>query len=237
MTNTSGSPVTVTFQQNIPLADSRGNSTSVQLNLSMVLPNNKSDGIHNSGIAGTGTGSDQLTANPTQLMSQSWFVNGTSETVIFQLTGLTPNFTYGLFMYGAGPNDGNGASFSLPPINQGAGYGTGTGWYSTGGLAGTGAYLTVPTAASSYHSVFSASGGSNPAPEQGLTWVLLPTVADPNGNLSIYIQEDNVSGTKGFVNGFQLEPVPEPATLSLLGAAALGLLARRHRESHSSPPI
>jgi hypothetical protein len=83
--------------------------------------------------------------------------------------------------------------------------------------------------------VFSISGGNNPLPEQGLTWVLLPGVVDPNGNLEIFVQEDNASGSNAFVNGFQLDFIPEPATLGLFSAAAaLGLLARRRRENY--PP-
>jgi hypothetical protein len=231
MTNSTGSTVTVTFQQNLPLADSLGNNTGVMLNVLATVPNNKSDGIHNSGLPlALGTGSDGLTANPVQVMGQSWSSNGSSETLIFQLTGLTPNFTFNLYMYGGGPNGGNGASFSLPASNRGEGYGSGTGWYSTAGFGNNGAYLTVPGGSSTYHSVFSTSGGNNPAPEQGLAWVLLPSVADANGNLSVYVQEDNPTTSKGYVNGFQLEPVPEPATLSLLGAAALGLLSRRRRD-------
>jgi hypothetical protein len=178
-----------------------------------------------------------LTANPVEVISQSWFANSSSETIIFQLTGLTPNGHYNAYMYGAGPNNGNGASFSLPTANQGTGYGTGAGWDPTGALgsgAGTlavGAYVTEPTGSSTFHSVFSASGGNNPTPEQGLSWVLLPGMADPNGNLSILVQVDALSTSKGYLNGFQLQPlVPEPATLGLIGAAAAGLLTRRRKE-------
>ena len=82
--------------------------------------------------------------------------------------------------------------------------------------------------------MFSASGGNNPTPEQGLSWVLLPAKADANGNLQIFVNEDHGSTIKAFTNGFGIDGtftlVPEPASIGLLGAAALGLLSRRRRE-------
>jgi hypothetical protein len=226
---TSGATNTVTFQTNLPLVDSTGASTGVKLAIEMTEPNNHSDGIHSSAVTGLGTGTDGLTANPKELMSQSWVSNSSSETIIFALTGLTPNAPYNVYAYGGGSNAGNGAAFSLPTANQGTGYGTGAGWQSTAALGGAaGAYTTVLPATATYHSVFSASGGSNPTPEQGLTWVLLPAVADANGDLLLFNQE-NVNG-KGYVNGFQIQSAPEPASIGLLGAAALGLLSRRRRE-------
>jgi PEP-CTERM motif-containing protein len=226
---------TVTFQANLPLADSTGAPTTVSLAyVAEYLPSSKSDEIHTNGVTGVGTDSQGLTANPTSLMSHSWTSSSTSENLVFQLTGLTPNANFTLYIYGGGPNGGNGGSYSLATANQGTGYGTGTSWVATGGVAGAGAYLTVPNTIS-YHSVFSANGGNNPAPEQGLSWVLLPAMADANGNLQFFVETDNDSGSKGFINGFQLDGAitvtPEPASIAMLGAAALGLLGRRRREN------
>jgi hypothetical protein len=231
--------VTVTFQTNIPLADSAG--VPVTANLAYIaetLPSGKSDEIKINGVVGTGTDTQGLTANPTALMSSNWGTNSTSESLVFQLTGLTPNAQYNLYIYGGGSNAGNGASFQLASGNHGTGYGTGLGWVGTGGLAGNGAYITVPnTNSSGYHSVFSSSGGNNPTPEQGLSWVLLPAMADASGNLQFFAEVDQsntVKTSKPFINGFQLDgsftPVPEPATIGLLGAAALGLMSRRRRQ-------
>jgi hypothetical protein len=177
-----------------------------------------------------GTGSDGLTTNPQALIQNSWSGGGSTDTLIFQLTGLTPNAPYNLYMYGAGPNGGNGGAFSLNGGNQGSGYGSGAGWVATAGTSGNGAYVTVPTggATGTFHSVFSASGGNNPTPEQGITWVLLPAVADANGDLSVF-DYNNLVGNKPYENGFQIQLAPEPATLGLLGAAAAGVLTRRRK--------
>lgn len=232
--NTTGATLTVTYQQNLPLVDSQGTATGVQLNILFGDPNNKSDGYHSSAVPSEpGTGSDGLTANPEGLINQSWSAGGSTDTLIFQLTGLVANAHYNLYMYGSGPNGGNGGAFLLPTANQGTNYGSGAGWVSTAGLGNVGAYMTVPTGGSSgtFHSVFSSNGGNNPTPEQGITWVLVPAVADANGDLSI-LDQNNLVGNKPYANGFQIQyvsAVPEPATLGLLGAAAAGVLARRRK--------
>jgi hypothetical protein len=237
-TNSTGAPLTITFQQNIPLTSSTHGSSAtvlnpsgIQLNVLFVEPNNKSDGFHSPSLVGPNTGSDGLTINPSALMSLSWEASSPSDTLIFQLTGLIPNSNYNLYMYGTGPNGGNGGAFSLLPANQGAGYGSGAGWVSTAGLNSQGAYITEPTSGT-FHSVFSSNGGNNPTPEQGISWVLLPSFADANGNISIF-EQPNLVTEKSFINGFQIQSltpyVPEPASLGLLAAAATTALARRHK--------
>jgi hypothetical protein len=224
---TSGSTVTITYQVNIPLADSSGVPTTASLAyIASTDPNNHTDGIHNVGLTTAGTGTDGLTANPTELMSHSWETNATSEALIFQLTGLTVNANYNLYIYGAGAtaNNGNGGTYILPAANQGTGYNS-----------SSGAYTTEPSSVSAFHSVFSSNGGNNPTPEQGLSWVLIPAKADANGNLQFIAEEDTKTGIKGYINGFQLDGAitltPEPTSVALLGAAGLGLAGRRRRDN------
>ncbi len=209
--NTSGSQLTYTVEQNLPLVDSLGNASSITISsIQFSENNNKTDTIHQTGmVSGTNPGSDGLSANPSQLVGQSWFDNGTSEYMIFNLSGLTAGARYDLYIYGAGQNNGYGGTYTVPVANQGPGY-----------VATANAYTTEPSSTSIYRSIFDGTG--SPAGEQGLTWVVLPVQADGSGDLSFNVNKDGLSGIKGSINGFQLQPatVPEPGTLALLGLGA-----------------
>jgi hypothetical protein len=226
--NTTGSTITTIYQQNIPLVNSLGASTGVQLSLSFTEANGKDDTVHNIGIASS-TGTDGLAANPvlntssnpsTQgLMEQSWFDNGTTEEINFGLTGLIPGHEYNLYVYGSGNTTGNGGTYTVPTANQGTGYNTSSGFYST-----------EPTGVID-RSVFDSTG-INPLPEEGLTWTVLPVMADGNGDLTFSVNKDVSSTSKGVVNGFQLDDltlVPEPASIGLLAMSGLTLMARSRK--------
>jgi hypothetical protein len=211
--NASGGNITFVTEQNLPLVNSLGAASPVTISSIQFTENNgKNDTIHNTGtVAGTFPGTDGLAANPLQLMNQSWFDNGTSESITFNLSGLTPSGVYNLYIYGSGQSNGYGGTFTAPVANRGPGYN-----------AAANAYTTEPTAAGMYRSVFDGTG-INPTPEQGLSWVLLPVQADGSGNLSFTTAKDGLSGIKGSINGFQLDVVPEPSTLALAGAG-LGMM-------------
>lgn len=223
---------TTVLESAVPLNDSFGNTTPVQLNVSLAS-GTKNDSIHNEGVSTASTPEDDgLVPNPAALMSQSWQLNSTNEQIIFELTGLNPGAPYNLYVYGAGTNRGNGGGFALPDtVNQGVGYGTGAGWD-----AATSDYNTEPTnndAHDIHRSVFDATN-IDPTPEQGLSWVLLPTVADPNGDATFTVSLDANVGTfagniKGSINGFQIQPAPEPASLGVAAMAITGMLAGRRR--------
>ena len=219
--NTGGSQLTYTVEQNLSLVDSGNNASSISISSIQFSENSgKTDTIHNTGmVAGTNPGTDGLSANPSSLMGQSWFDNGTSEYMIFNLTGLTPGNFYSLYIYGAGQNVGYGGTYTVPTANQASGYNT-----------AANAYTTEPSATSIYRSVVDGTG--NASTENGLTWVVLPVQADSSGDLSFDVLKDGTSGIKGSINGFQLQPVPtpEPGTMALLGsglALAASMLRRR----------
>jgi hypothetical protein len=236
--NTTGSAITTIYQQNIPLVNSLGTSTADLLSVSFTENNNKNDTIHQTGMGnGTNPGTDGLAANPalptqagppngpanlTGLVGQSWFNNGAgSEIMNFGLTGLIPGHSYKLYVYGAGANNGNGGTYTVPAANQDIVNG-----YNTA----SGAYSTEPNKNGIYRSVFDATG-INPAPELGLTWTVLPVVADGSGNLTFSVSTDVATGSKGYINGFQLDDlnVPEPASVGLLGVGSLALMLRKRK--------
>jgi hypothetical protein len=223
MANTSGSQLTFTVAQNLSLVDSMNNPSSVEISSIQFSENNgKTDGINQTGISTGNPGSDGLSANPTQLENQSWFDNGTSEYMIFNLSGLVAGNAYNLYIYGAGSGLGYGGSFTVPMANQGSGYNT-----------AANAYNTEPSSSSIYRSV--VNGANNPTPEEGLSWTLVPVVADANGDLSFDVMKDGLSGIKGSINGFQLQAVaaPEPSTLALASLGSLGLLLNYRRRMRS----
>jgi hypothetical protein len=208
MQNQTDGVATLTVQKSLPLADSTGAATQVKLNVLYLEAANKSNGIHNAGLSNsTPAGADGLETNPKELITPSWVVGGTADKIEFQLTGLTPNSAIDLFIYGAGKN-GNGGSFALADANQGTGYNS-----------AEGAYTTEPTKGSVYHSVF-ASGGTDPKPEEGKSWVVLPAQVDAGGNLVFFTEYDHGTKVKGSINGFQVQPVDGSSRKAAAGATS-----------------
>jgi hypothetical protein len=216
-----GSNLTSVVEQNLSLVDSHDNVSPIAISQILFTEGNgKNDTIHQTGIvAGTNPGLDGLSSNPALLMNQSWVTNGTAETITFSLTGLVPSSPYALYIYGAGGNIGSGGTYTLPAANQGVGY-----------IATAGNYSTEPNKTGAFRSVFDSTG-INPTPELGLSWQLLPAVADASGDLSFTVNTDLATGIKGSINGFQLDTVntPEPASLGFLAVGAAALLGRRRK--------
>jgi hypothetical protein len=199
--NGTGAVVTIVFQKNIPLSDSTGTATPAKLNVLYLEAPDKSNGIHSAALpSSTGTDADGLEVNPKELIKTSWIAGSTAEQIEFQLTGLTPNQTFDLFIYGAGKN-GNGGTFTIADPNQGSGYNK-----------TEGAYTTEPTEGSVYHSVFGGKSGIDPKPEEGKTWLVLPAQADGQGSLAFFVNHHHGTKIKGSINGFQLQPAAASTT-------------------------
>jgi hypothetical protein len=228
----------VLYQQNLPLVDSTGASTTAQLNVSAIEGPGKLDSIHTTSNVPSTAGSDGLLPNPANstylvssvatngngyaasnvqrlLMGNEWVANGASDGMSIQLTGLTAyaGDTFSLYVYGAGSAAGQGGLFTLAAGNGG------------------GAVSTNSTASGRFLSVFDSSG-IDPAPEKTLSWNLLTGTVDSSGNVAFTVTA-TASGLKPSANGFQLDiavPVPEPTSAGLLAIGSVGLLGRRRRK-------
>jgi PEP-CTERM motif len=232
--NATGGNVDVTFEQDIALKDSLGNPTSATFTFQEVLPNGKSDFLHgsgsNSGTNGTdglapdpGSTNDGITAGSSHLlmMASGWIYQSTSESGIITIGGLTAGSQYDLYVYADGCTAGMGGTFTLASANSDVAGDT------------VGAVTTNTGASTWFRSVFSSNTGDNPAPEQGKSWNELVATADTNGNITF--TDTNSSSVKEAIDGLQIDevpsaPVPEPASLGLLGLSGLGLMIRRRRK-------
>lgn len=124
------------------------------------------------------------------------------------LSGLTDSGTYELYLYASNGSYGGGASkFVL--------------------TAGTGG----PIAGSNAATTGNASGASSGTFTENASYVIFDVTATATGTIGI--TSDPITGNPsynntGLINGLQLvsssAAVPEPASLALLGAGALGLL-------------
>jgi hypothetical protein len=226
----------VLYEQNLSLVDSGDNATGVTLNISAIESNGKSDNIHVNGSVVTGT--DSLAANPAnstpvtgsgpdgygtsgashnELMTPSWIANGAAEGFLFTLNGLTPNGVYDLYVYGAGSAVGQGGTFTLTD--------------SSGTPTGGGSVTTNSVATALNKSIFTGPGSSTLLPAGG-AWNMIQATADGTGSLSFSeLTSETTGAVKPAINGFQIDAVPEPTSLGLIGLGGLSLLARRRRSS------
>ena len=134
------------------------------------------------------------------LLQSYWFWGG-GQTGSFTITGLNPGSSYGLYLYAAAGEVGNG---------QGAAFVANGGYLgeTNGGLSNATA-TTIPTS------------------DLGISYVEGTVVADTNGDISVSMGSNTTKPTFGPIfNGFQLitPAVPEPATLGLFALGALDLL-------------
>jgi hypothetical protein len=213
----------VLYEQNIPLVDSSGATTSVTLNASAIESNGKADAIHTGHNDAAGAGTDGLAPGPSttldgygtdagaahlELMNTAWVANGAAEGVSFTLNGLTAGGSYDLYVYGAGIANGQGATFTMASAN------------------GSASASTNSSTSSAFRSVFQADGVTPVA--AGESWNVLAFNADSNGSATFTALASETTGAvKPSIDGFQIDAVPEPASLGLI---ALGGLVLRRRK-------
>lgn len=143
--------------------------------------------------------SDGSSGNPTpgDLMQEYTYWDGYEVT----LTGLAAG-TYNLYMYGHGNAEGQSTTFTLNPANG-------------GDSASTSSYD-----ATDFRNTTVAG--------EGYTWVKLTGTVDGSGILAVGgNQNDDPDISFSFLNGFQVEAIPEPATIGLVGLFGGGLLLLR----------
>jgi PEP-CTERM motif len=222
-TTVSSGVTQVLYEQNIPLVDSSGATTSVTLNASAIESNGKTDAIHTGHNDAAGAGTDGLAPGPSttldgygtdagaahlELMNTAWVANGAAEGVSFTLNGLTPDGSYDLYVYGAGTVNGQGATFAMAAANGGA------------------SATTNSSTSSEYRSVFAADGVTPVT--AGESWNMLVGTADNSGSLTFTAMASETTGAvKPSIDGFQIDAVPEPGSLGLIALAGLALRRRK----------
>ncbi|MGC9261650.1 MAG: PEP-CTERM sorting domain-containing protein [Phycisphaerae bacterium] len=173
------------------LVDSQGNPTSVTLE-NTILAN---------GMRG-----EPGPAVTNALLDNYLFMDGTTP-FTFTIAGLTPGFSYDLYLYSSdgGLANGQGGSFTVNDVSFGQ----------------TGSKTQKSTATST----------TIPTSDLGITYVEGTTTADTNGDINVSDAPNTVSPTNGAdFNGFQLV-TPEPATLGLFALGGLGLLLIKRRKN------
>ena len=131
------------------------------------------------------------------------YANGIVNTHTLTITGLAANSAVTVYVYGAGNSSSTGGVWSLDAVN--------------GGDSATIKYDGSPTG------LDVTLAGS-----QGLSWEALSGTTDALGNLTIVATGGN-GGTwwQTYMNGIQIDVVPEPATMLLLALGGLTLRKRK----------
>ena len=140
----------------------------------------------------------------------------------------------------------NYLKFQLGGLTTGNQYQVAVYSYDSSGGHTTNWTATAPAESNGLDGWWAASPVGNntftaPSDMQSITWsgatpaeAVFNLTADGNGDVTLYGFGGTGSGQSGdttYLNGFQIAAVPEPATLSLIGLASLGLMKRHRRQA------
>ena len=165
-----------------------------------------SDGVTQSGVDVTLAGVDGASINrynDTGSFSPSPLnlMSGYSYGAEYDVTisGLEAGSYYKVYAYLCGNNEGQGGGLAIASANGGSGIDS---------------YAYVTATGASFRDIYSGGG-------EGVSYLVDTAVVDENGDLSMRVDT--------YANGFQIEAIPEPATIGLIGLSGIGLLFVRHR--------
>jgi hypothetical protein len=203
------------FLYSVPLVDSAGAATVLTVSATMNVTSVDTHAEYNNASPAGGVG----------ILAQSARLYSGGKSATWTLAGLTAGAQYNLYLYGVGGSAGNGSAYTLAAPND-APSGVFTAQTTDG--------ATTSTANNTYWDgsgnvingpgTDTAHSGNN---AYGISWVELNAVADSSGNL-IFTESKAASGVD-YINGFQLQPVPEPSTLALAGLGLIGFITMNYR--------
>lgn len=204
-TGVNGGTSTTLFS-GLTVLDSTGADNGVTA--SMTADYNNNTGTWNSGVFNrySGQSGGSATSGLVDLLVKSDYDSVVNNHYL-SLTGLPANTAVTVYVYGSGNGDGQGASWSLDAANGG----------------GSATTVTDLTAAPTGRDVTLASS-------QGYGWNSIAGTTDGSGNLAITATAGPGSvWWQTYLNGVQVDVVPEPATISMIAILGGSILFIRRR--------
>lgn len=167
---------------------------------------------YSSNFGGLNVGGSAMDAATTNLMQDYFSFNNKTLTI----DGLSPSTAYQIVLYGAGdqnslngqPNGGQGTLFTI---------------------------VQTPTNVQGFTTEVNPSapttGDRKISDGSGVAYVSLSANSDATGELKVMVNYYSTSFSTAPVNGFQIQGVPEPTSLVLVGIGGVGLCLLRRRNT------